>query len=237
MPFRSGRGADLDAALDQDRRLPGGLRLLSAERAIRDRRQGREADEPRRRAGRGARRQGRGREPLLHGRGLARAEGSRSRAGLRHGRRRARARARNLRHARHADRRRRRSGSRPPASTTTTTTSTPRRNSTARSSPRAPIRTGSTRSSAVRDAGIHVCCGGIVGMGESDDDRAGLIATLASLPQHPESVPINMLVQVEGTPLAGATRSSIRSTSCAPSRSRASPCRNRWCGSPPGART
>ncbi len=56
---------------------------------------------------------------------------------------------------------------------------------------------------AVRDAGIHVCCGGIVGMGEGADDRAGLIATLASLPVHPESVPINMLVQVEGTPLAG----------------------------------
>jgi biotin synthase len=55
----------------------------------------------------------------------------------------------------------------------------------------------------VRDAGIHVCCGGIVGMGEGADDRAGLIATLASLPVHPESVPINMLVQVEGTPLAG----------------------------------
>jgi biotin synthase len=56
---------------------------------------------------------------------------------------------------------------------------------------------------AVRDAGIHVCCGGIVGMGEGAEDRAGLIATLASLPVHPESVPINMLVQVEGTPLAG----------------------------------
>jgi biotin synthase len=55
----------------------------------------------------------------------------------------------------------------------------------------------------VRDAGIHVCCGGIVGMGESEDDRAGLIATLASLPVHPESVPINMLVKVAGTPLAG----------------------------------
>jgi biotin synthase len=55
---------------------------------------------------------------------------------------------------------------------------------------------------AVRAAGIHVCCGGIVGMGESEDDRAGMIATLASLPEHPESVPINMLVQVEGTPLA-----------------------------------
>ena len=59
---------------------------------------------------------------------------------------------------------------------------------------------------AVRDAGIHVCCGGIVGMGETVQDRAGMIATLASLPVHPESVPINMLVQVEGTPLAtGAT--------------------------------
>jgi len=59
---------------------------------------------------------------------------------------------------------------------------------------------------AVRDAGIHVCCGGIVGMGEGAEDRAGLIATLACLPVHPESVPINMLVQVAGTPLAnGAT--------------------------------
>jgi biotin synthase len=54
----------------------------------------------------------------------------------------------------------------------------------------------------VRDAGIHVCCGGIVGMGESADDRVGMIATLANLPVHPESVPINMLVEVEGTPLA-----------------------------------
>jgi biotin synthase len=56
---------------------------------------------------------------------------------------------------------------------------------------------------AVREAGINVCCGGIVGMGEGKDDRAAMIATLASLPVHPESVPINMLVQVEGTPLAG----------------------------------
>jgi biotin synthase len=56
---------------------------------------------------------------------------------------------------------------------------------------------------AVREAGIHVCCGGIVGMGEGAEDRVGMIATLASLPEHPESVPINMLVQVEGTPLMG----------------------------------
>src|SRR5215469_7950018 len=56
----------------------------------------------------------------------------------------------------------------------------------------------------VRDAGIHVCCGGIVGMGETREDRVGMIATLASLPEHPESVPINMLVKVKGTPLAHA---------------------------------
>lgn len=55
----------------------------------------------------------------------------------------------------------------------------------------------------VRDAGINVCCGGIVGMGESDIDRAKLLLQLANMPQHPESVPVNMLVQVEGTPLKG----------------------------------
>jgi len=56
----------------------------------------------------------------------------------------------------------------------------------------------------VRAAGIHVCCGGIVGMGEGRHDRIGMIATLASLPAHPESVPINLLVRVERTPLAAA---------------------------------
>ena len=55
----------------------------------------------------------------------------------------------------------------------------------------------------VRDAGIHVCSGGIVGMGESRAERAGLLAQLAGLDPQPESVPINQLVQVEGTPLAG----------------------------------
>jgi biotin synthase len=54
----------------------------------------------------------------------------------------------------------------------------------------------------VRDAGLRVCCGGIIGMGESLDDRVGLLAALANLPAHPESVPINLLVRVEGTPLA-----------------------------------
>ncbi len=53
----------------------------------------------------------------------------------------------------------------------------------------------------VRDAGMKVCCGGIVGMGEEQGDRVGLLMQLANLSQHPESVPINMLVRVQGTPL------------------------------------
>jgi biotin synthase len=57
---------------------------------------------------------------------------------------------------------------------------------------------------AVRKAGITVCCGGILGMGESEDDRIGLLHQLASLQPHPESVPINMLVRAQGTPLADA---------------------------------
>ena len=57
---------------------------------------------------------------------------------------------------------------------------------------------------AVREAGLKVCCGGIVGMGESSADRASLLMTLANLPEHPESVPINQLVRVAGTPLEGA---------------------------------
>ena len=56
----------------------------------------------------------------------------------------------------------------------------------------------------VRKAGITVCCGGIIGMGESDEDRIGLLHQLATLNPHPESVPINMLVRVEGTPLGDA---------------------------------
>ncbi len=54
----------------------------------------------------------------------------------------------------------------------------------------------------VRNAGMKVCCGGIVGMGEEVSDRAGLLQQLANMPEHPESVPINMLVKVGGTPLA-----------------------------------
>jgi biotin synthase len=55
----------------------------------------------------------------------------------------------------------------------------------------------------VRDAGLKTCCGGIVGMGETREQRAGLLQALANLPDHPQSVPINRLVQVAGTPLAG----------------------------------
>jgi biotin synthase len=55
----------------------------------------------------------------------------------------------------------------------------------------------------VRNAGLKTCCGGIVGMGETREQRAGLLQTLANLPEHPQSVPINRLVQVAGTPLAG----------------------------------
>jgi biotin synthase len=58
--------------------------------------------------------------------------------------------------------------------------------------------------SAVRAAGLKVCCGGIIGMGESLTDRAELLRTLANLPEHPESVPINQLVPVPGTPLEGS---------------------------------
>ncbi len=55
--------------------------------------------------------------------------------------------------------------------------------------------------SLVRESGINVCCGGILGLGEAEEDRAKLLMELANLPKHPESVPINLLVKAEGTPL------------------------------------
>jgi biotin synthase len=71
----------------------------------------------------------------------------------------------------------------------------------------------------VRDAGLHVCCGGIVGMGETRRSRAALIAQLANMNPYPESVPINNLVQVEGTPLAGTAQLDllefVRTVACA----------------------
>jgi biotin synthase len=58
----------------------------------------------------------------------------------------------------------------------------------------------------VRDAGMAVCCGGILGIGETERDRASMLCQLANLPAHPESVPINMLMQIEGTPLGTSKR-------------------------------
>ncbi|TAE09356.1 MAG: biotin synthase BioB [Bacteroidetes bacterium] len=61
----------------------------------------------------------------------------------------------------------------------------------------------------VRGAGISVCCGGIIGLGETDEDRISMIHTLATLPAHPESVPVNALVAIEGTPLENQKRVSV----------------------------
>ncbi|MES2984807.1 MAG: biotin synthase BioB [Pseudomonadota bacterium] len=58
----------------------------------------------------------------------------------------------------------------------------------------------------VRDAGMKTCCGGILGMGETEADRTAMLVTLANLPAHPESVPINLLIPADGTPLAGNPR-------------------------------
>jgi len=67
----------------------------------------------------------------------------------------------------------------------------------------------------VRDAGISVCAGGIIGLGEGEGDRVGLIHQLATLPEHPESVPINRLVAVKGTPFQVPERRRMRPTSTA----------------------
>ena len=64
---------------------------------------------------------------------------------------------------------------------------------------------------SVRKAGISVCAGGIIGMGEGNTDRVGLLHQLATLPEHPESVPINALVAVKGTPLQVKVRGALRS--------------------------
>ncbi|MES1197841.1 MAG: biotin synthase BioB [Chitinophagaceae bacterium] len=61
----------------------------------------------------------------------------------------------------------------------------------------------------VRKAGVSVCCGGIIGLGEKHDDRIKMLHTLASMPEHPESVPINALIPIEGTPLANNTKVDI----------------------------
>ena len=96
------------------------------------------------------------------------------------------ARAGDLRHARHADARAGAAAEASAASTTTTTTSTPRRSSTARSSPRAPIRTGSTRSTRCATPASMSAAAASSAWARAREDRAGMIATLASLPVHPE---------------------------------------------------
>ena len=192
-----------DAAVDQDRRLPGGLRLLPAERALRHRPRTRDAGAARRSAHPCAGREGCRRDPLLHGRGVALAEEARRRSRRRDDPRSARARHGDLRHARHAEHRAGAANSRTPG--------LDYYNHNVDTSPEFYGEIITTRTyqdrldtlAAVREAGLNVCCGGIVGMGETVRDRASMLATLANLPQHPESVPINQLVRVPGTPLAG----------------------------------
>lgn len=89
---------------------------------------------------------------------------------------------------------------------------------------------------AVREAGIATCCGGIVGLGETRRDRAGLLHALATLPAHPDSLPINDLMPIKGTPL-GNSRRSTGWNSCGPSPSPVSSAPSRWCASPPAAST
>ncbi len=201
--FRRQRGSDLDLALDQDGRVPGRLRLLPAERPLSDRRDDGQADGPGDRAGRGASGERGGRDAVLHGGGLASPRDSdvEQVAELVEG-----VKALDL-------------------ETCATLGMLTRRQAdrlkdagldfynhnldTSASYYGQIIRTRTLQDRLetlehVRAAGMHVCCGGILGMGEGLEDRAELLRTLANLPEHPESVPINQLVRVEGTPLAGA---------------------------------
>ena len=220
--FDPNAGPGLDAAVDQDRRLPRGLRLLPAEHPLRHRPRARGAD------GTG-RRSSRARAP--HARPARRAS-----AWARPGaspkdrdldkvvemvERRRSARARDLRDARHADAGAGEAAQGRRASTTTTTTSTRRRSSTARSSRRAPTRTASTRSPPCATRASMSAAAASSAWANRPATASRFLHTLATLDPHPESVPINNLVQVAGTPLAG-TPPSIRSNSCASSRSRAS---------------
>ena len=201
--LRAQHRADEHAAVDQDRRLPRGLRLLPAERALRHRAVARGADGSR---GRARQRAEARRRPAPRASAWARPTARPRRAISRSSA------PWSARCARWAWR------PAPPWAC-----SSPRRHSSS-STPGLDFynhnldtseefygeiittRTFQDRLdtlSAVRDAGLKVCCGGIVGMGETTRDRASMLATLASLPQHPESVPINELVQVPGTPLHG----------------------------------
>ena len=141
---------------------------------------------------------------VLHGRRLAIAAGWRRRERGRAGFRRQGARPGDLRDAGDAHPPTGRPAHARRASTSTTTTWTHPSRTTGRSSPPGRYQDRLDTLAHVREAGMHVCCGGILGMGESLEDRAELLRTLANLPEHPESVPINQLVRVEGTPMADA---------------------------------
>ncbi len=197
------RGAGFHPAVDQDRRLPRGLRLLPAGRALRHRREGGKADGG---GGRGRPRpgrQGRRRQPLLHGRGLAQPEGSRR--GQRWPKSSRAVKALGLETCATLGML---SG---PQAQTLKQAGLDYYNHNLDTAPEFYGEIIHTREyqdrldtlEHVREAGMKTCCGGIVGMGETREQRAGLLQTLANLPEHPQSVPINQLVQVEGTPLHG----------------------------------
>ena len=126
--------------------------------------------------------------------------------------------------------------SRRPASTTTTTTSTPRPSTTARSSRRAPTRTGSTRSPTCARPASTSAAAASSAWARARTTARGLLATLASLSRIPRSVPINHAGAGRGHAAPSTAPRSIPSSSCARSRSPASRCRRRSCACPPAAR-
>ena len=179
---RSEHGAEEPPALDQDRRLRRGLRLLQPVRAPQNRPQSLEADGGRARPRRSQEGQGRqGATRYCMGAAWRSPKARDMDTLVRHGRRRQGARHGNVHDARHAVGRRRRQTEATPVSTTTITTSIRPSATTARSSPRAPSPTGCDTLARVREAGIKVCSGGIVGMGEEPDDRVDMLVTLANL--------------------------------------------------------
>ena len=200
--LRSERRAGLDVAVDQDGRVPRGLRVLPAEHSFRDGHRHARSDAARRRC---ARRRSARRTPARRGSAWARrTAGRRIRSSSRSSRWSRRSR-------RSGSRRARRSGLlRPGQAERLADAGLDYYNHNLDSSAEFYEKIISTRTYAdrletlerVRAAGVKVCCGGIVGMGETRADRVGMLHTLATLAPQPESVPINELVPIPGTPLA-----------------------------------